>query len=234
MDFEHQPANHLAFRLSSRVVVPQAFPETHLRRFGAYQSKVRKYKGTKEDVYLADFQPAATVPASLCKLGLESDNVLVVMRPPATEALYHRFENKLFDEALEKVLRRERVQVILLPRNQRQRESYARVADKRLIIPAESLNGAELISASDLVISAGGTMNREAAALGVPAASIYAGTWAAVDEELVREGRMRRISSQRDIENLPLEKKSRLNPRRATRVREEVVRLVLDETVTNE
>lgn len=228
MDFEHQPANHLAFRLSSRVVVPQAFPDSHLRRFGAHAGKVRRYKGTKEDVYLADFQPAATFRANLCKLGIEPDNVLVVMRPPAVEALYHRFENRLFDDVLARLQKSERVQIVLLPRNAKQREIYSRVANERVIIPFESLEGADLIAASDLVISAGGTMNREAAALGVPAASIYAGTWAAVDEELVREGRMRRISSLQDIENLPLQKKSRLNPRRAITVRTEVARLILE------
>jgi hypothetical protein len=228
MDYEHQPANHLAFRLSSRVIVPQAFSERDLRRFGAPAHKVRRYKGTKEDVYLADFQPATRFMQDLCKLGIEPDNVLVVMRPPAAEALYHRFENKLFDQALARLQDSEKVQIILLPRNTTQRATYARMQNRRLIIPPECLEGANLIAASDLLISAGGTMNREAAALGVPAASIYAGRWAAVDEALVREERLRRISSLSDIENLPLQKKSRLNPRRATTVKSEVVQLILE------
>src|SRR5689334_7662166 len=101
MDYEHQPANHLAFRLASRIIVPSSFPATELRRFGASAGNVRRYHGTKEDVYLADFQPDGSFTARLCELGIHPDNVLVLMRPPAVEALYHRFQNALFDEALE-------------------------------------------------------------------------------------------------------------------------------------
>src|SRR5919199_4334306 len=92
MDYEHQPANHLAFRLASRVVVPRAFPEKLLRRYGARGEKVRRYRGTKEDVYLADFVPDPHFAESfLRELGVAPDNVLVTIRPPAREALYHRF-----------------------------------------------------------------------------------------------------------------------------------------------
>ena len=226
MDYEHQPANHLAFRLASRIIVPASFPAQELRRFGAGVGKVRRYHGTKEDVYLADFQPDPSFAARLCELGVNPDNVLVLMRPPAHDALYHRFRNTLFDEALTMLLAKDNVQVILLPRNEAQRSEYARV--ERLVIPAAPLDGANLIAASDLVISAGGTINREAAALGVPAASIYAGRWAAVDEELIKEGRLRRISSSDEVRNLPVEKKGSLNPRRSRAVIEEIVRLVFE------
>src|SRR6202171_2070791 len=98
MDYEHQPANHLAFRLASRVIVPRAFPEEALRRYGASRGKVKRYEGTKEDVYLADFTPSANFTEKLRELGVRADDVLVVVRPPATEALYHRFENELFSD----------------------------------------------------------------------------------------------------------------------------------------
>ena len=226
MDYEHQPANHLAFRLASRIIVPASFPATRLRAFGARAGKVRRYRGTKEDVYLADFQADPAFGAKLCELGINTDNTLVLMRPPAHDALYHRFQNTLFDEALALLLAKEKVQVILLPRNEAQRVAYAR---ERLIIPATPLDGANLIAASDLAISAGGTINREAAALGVPAASMYAGRWAAVDEELVKEGRLRRISSVEDLQDLKIEKKKNLEPRRSVEVIDEVVRLILSE-----
>jgi predicted glycosyltransferase len=226
MDYEHQPANHLAFRFASRIIVPASFPAARLRRYGAAVGKVRRYQGTKEDVYLADFQTDPLFAARLCELGVNPDNVLVLMRPPARDALYHRFQNTLFDEALTMLLAKDNVQVILLPRNEAQRSEYARV--ERLVIPAAPLDGANLIAASDLVISAGGTINREAAALGVPAASIYAGRWAAVDEELIKEGRLRRISSSDEVRNLPVQKKGSLNPRRSRAVIEEIVRLVFE------
>jgi predicted glycosyltransferase len=228
MDYEHQPANHLAFRLASRIIVPASFPAERLRRYGAAAGKVRRYHGTKEDVYLADFQPDSSFAKQLCELGVRPDNVLVLMRPPAHDALYHRFQNELFDEALAWLLEKANVQVVLLPRNDAQRATYSAQTSDRLIVPSQPLDGANLVAASDLVISAGGTINREAAALGVPAVSIYAGRWAAVDEELVNEGRLQRIASSDDLRNLPVEKKRSTNPRRAVAVIEEVVKRIFD------
>jgi len=225
MDYEHQPANHLAFRFASRIIVPASFPGSSLRRYGARVGKVRRYHGTKEDVYLAGFEPDPSFAAELCELGVKPDNVLVLMRPPAHDALYHRFQNTLFDEALTMLAAKEKVQVILLPRNEAQRAAYG---GRPVIIPAVPLHGANLIAASDLVISAGGTINREAAALGVPAASIYAGKWAAVDEGLVSEGRLRRITSTADLSNLAIEKKRTTSPRRSREVIDEVVRLIFE------
>jgi uncharacterized protein len=225
MDYEHQPANHLAFRFASRIIVPASFPVQSLRRYGARVGKVRRYHGTKEDVYLADFQPDPSFAAQLCELGVKPDNVLVLMRPPAHDALYHRFQNTLFDEALTMLAAKRNAQVILLPRNEAQRAAYA---GKPVIIPATPLHGANLIAASDLVISAGGTINREAAALGVPAASIYAGKWAAVDEGLVDEGRLRRIASAADLSSLVIEKKRTASPRRSREVIDEIVRLIFE------
>ena len=227
MDYEHQPANHLAFRLASRVIVPASFPPERLRRYGASGGKVRRYHGTKEDVYLADFQPDASFANELCELGVRADNVLVLMRPPAHDALYHRFQNELFDEALALLLEKGNVQVVLLPRNETQRTAYSARANERLIVPPRPLDGANLVAVSDLVISAGGTINREAAALGVPVASIYAGRWAAVDEELVNEGRLQRIASLEDVRQLAVQKKEPSKPRGASNVIDEVVGLIL-------
>src|SRR5258708_30267638 len=190
MDYEHQPANHLAFRLASRVIVPRAFPAAELRKYGASLRKVRRYEGTKEDVYLADFSADPAFTDVLRKLGVASEDVLIVVRPPAREALYHRFENELFDELLARLSSRDDAKIILLPRSDAQRSEYEKLGWPNMIMPREALDGANLIAFADLVVSAGGTMNREAAALGVPAVSIYAGEWAAIAEELVREGRL--------------------------------------------
>lgn len=228
MDYEYQPANHLAFRLTSRIIVPASFPAKRLRRYGASVGKVRRYHGAKEDVYLADFQPDPSFPARLSELGIKKDNVLVLARPPAHDALYHRFQNTLFDDALAMLMANEKVQVLLLPRNETQRAMYSARAGDRFIIPAQPLDGANLINASDLVISAGGTINREAAALGVPAFSIYAGRWASVDEELIREGRLQRLATSADLQKLQVMKKPAANPRRSVAVIDEVVRLIFE------
>jgi uncharacterized protein len=228
MDYEYQPANHLAFRLASRVIVPRAFPEEALRRYGAKSRKVRRYAGTKEDVYLADFAPDPRFAESLREYGIEARDVLVVVRPPARDALYHRFDNELFIELLRRLESRQDVKTILLPRTEAQRVEFAaRGANRNMIVPRRALDGANLIAAADLVLSAGGTMNREAAALGVPAATLYAGRWAAIDEELLREGRLKRIATREDLDSLKIEKKSGLQLRRAINVRAEVADLIL-------
>jgi len=228
MDYEHQPANHFAFRTASRVIVPTVFPAADLNKYGATPRKVKRYHGTKEDVYLADFVNDPAFAATLRKLNIASDDVLVVARPPAHEALYHRFENELFDKLIAHLSAQPAARIILLPRSKSQREDYDGRALANLILPPEALDGANLIAAADLVVSAGGTMNREAAALGVPAFSVYAGKWAAIDEELMREGRLQRITSQEEIDTLSVRKKSGLNARGATKVRGEIVELILN------
>jgi uncharacterized protein len=228
MDYEFQPANHLAFRLSSKIVVPSCFPASQLKNFGASVGKVRRYDGTKEDVYLADYEPDAAFASQLTSLGIEQRDVLVLMRPPADDALYHRFENTLFDETLDKALATLDTKVVLLPRNLEQRQRYVGRPERNLIVPQEPMRGADLIANSDLVISAGGTINREAAALGVPAISIYAGKWAAVDQMLVEEGRLKRVTSKEDLQSLAITKKPNPLPRRSTSVRSEVVKMILE------
>lgn len=228
MDYEYQPANHFAFRFTSRIIVPTCFPDRRLRRYGASPRKVRRYHGTKEDVYLSNFQPDPSFAAQLSEFGIRPDNVLVLMRPPAHEALYHRFQNELFDQALDFLLAHVNVKVMLLPRSVAQRGHYSSQTNSNLIVPEHPLAGPDLIASSDLVISAGGTINREAAALGVPVASAYAGKWAAVDEELVKEGRLKRIRNNNDILELEIKKKEKAEPRRSVAVIDEVVRMIFE------
>src|ERR1043165_1454264 len=116
MDYEHQPANHLAFRLASRVIVPETFPNAELKKYGAPLRKVKRYAGLKEDVYLADFTPDPTFAETLRQLGVAGEDVLIVARPPASEALYHRFENQLFEELLTHLDHQDHAKIILLPR----------------------------------------------------------------------------------------------------------------------
>lgn len=232
MDYEHNPANHLSFRLASRVIVPEVFPAAALRRCGARESKVKRYHGIKEDVYLSDFIADPEFAAGLgAQFGIDTTrDIIVVVRPPARDALYHRFENELFDELLELLKGRAGIKVLLLARTIAQREMYsARLHAGNIICPQTALDGANLIAAADLVVSAGGTMNREAAALGVPAATVYAGQWAAVDEQLVRQGRLMRVSTRGDLNNLRIEKKQGASQRRAHYVRAEVTEMILEE-----
>lgn len=227
MDYEHQPANHMAFRMANRVIVPRSFPEQALKKFGAVARKVRRYDGIKEDVYLANFEPDPLFPEKLNELGVKPSDILVTVRPPARDALYHRFENQLFDDLLSRLGSHPNLKVIFLARTGSQLEHYQNVIASNFIIPKRVLDGANLIAHSDLVVSAGGTMNREAAALGTPAATIYAGRWAALDEELVHEGRLLRLAQAADLNDLPLQKKPVTSARSATVVRGQVAELIL-------
>ncbi len=231
MDYEHHPANRLSFRLASRLVVPESFPDETIASLVATHN-TKKFKGIKEDVYLADFKPDPEFAAELDELGVRSENILVVVRPHAPEALYHRgIENELLDAILDRFASDAHVRLIVLPRKTYQGEAIREAHPQpNIVIPDRVLDGANLLAAADLVVSGGGTMNREAAALGVPAVTVFAGKGAAVDEYLVREGRMMRLATLADVEKLELRKKSGLDPRGGTDVRGEVVRFILNES----
>ncbi len=231
MDYEHHPANHLSFRLASKIVVPESFPEAAIKKFGANSAKVKRFAGLKEDVYLADFKPDPNFQNELSKLQIKSIDVLVVVRAPALEALYHRgFSGALFEEMLDLFAAQSDVKIILLPRKTYQGEELKkRHPQSNIIVPPNVLDGANLIAASDLVVSGGGTMNREAAALGVPVATIFAGKPAAIDEMLIRENRLQQINSKADLQNLlPLKKKLTADVRRALQTKRQVADLILE------
>jgi predicted glycosyltransferase len=190
-DYEWAKVQHAVnCRLCRAVVVPKAIPEERLYRYGA-RGKVRPYEGLKEEYYLADFEPD---PAVLGELGLDPAEPIVVVRTPPEVSLYHRFENDLFRGVLERLRGH---QAVVLPRTQAQREELARAGG--FIVPERAIDAQSLIAFADLMISAGGTMNREAVALGTPVYTTFEGRLGAVDELLLREGRMQRLSNPDEI-----------------------------------
>ena len=223
MDYEHQPANHVSFRLASRVIVPEAFPESSLRKQGACAAKIARYNGFKEELYLADFEPDAKV---LDELSLDREQLLAVFRPPPAGALYHRSINERFDDLLDEATHREDVQVVLLPRSNEQADVYRRVA--RVYIPDRVIDTCSLMAFADVVIGAGGTMNREAALLGTPTYTVFAGKLAAVDAELIRLGLLHDL---RPIEAQPTLARRPLATRRPTAERAASIIAVVAEVV---
>jgi predicted glycosyltransferase len=190
-DYEWAKVQHsVNCRLCRAVVVPKAIPEERLYRYGA-RGKVRPYEGLKEEYYLADFEPDDAV---LQELGLDPTQPIVVVRTPPEVSLYHRFENDLFRGVLERLRGQ---QAVVLPRTQTQREELARAGG--FVVPERAIDAQSLIAFSDLMISAGGTMNREAVALGTPVYTTFEGRLGAVDELLLREGRMQRLSNPDEI-----------------------------------
>jgi predicted glycosyltransferase len=222
MDYEFQPANHLAFRCATLVAVPDVFPLDALHRQGADLSKVWRYSGLKEEIALAGFAPdpeylerAGVVRGAGIASGAETTPPVVVVRPPADMALYHRFQNPLFAELLgllEQWRRDGRALVVLLARTPQQAASLEGEGFGGLVWKGEPLDGRQLIAAADAVISAGGSMNREGAVLGTPAFSIYAGKLAAVDRALVADGRLTLLRSAQDVAALALARKPAVAP----------------------
>lgn len=229
MDYEHHPGNHLSFRTAKRLVLPSAFPDEKAVGFGASPAKTSRYEGIKEDVYLAYFKGDPQFVNELEKLGVTPQNILVVVRPHAPEALYNRgVENDLLDRVIDRAAATENAKVILLPRKTYQGDDLrVRHPQANVIIPSVALDGANLLLAADLVISGGGTMNREAAALGVPTATIFTGKAAAIDEYLIAEGRMMRIETPQDVDNLQFIKRRAAEPRRETAALSRVADLIL-------
>jgi predicted glycosyltransferase len=197
-DYEWATLQHwLGSHSATRVVVPEAIPPDRLARVGAKPPKLRRYPGLKEEYYLSDFEPDAGVPG---ELGADPERVLVVLRPPPDVSLYHRHSNPLFPQTLDVLGNRDDVHAVVLPRTEDQRE-YVRSLDlPSVLLPEHAVDAQSLIALADLVVSAGGTMNREAAALGVPVYTTYGGRLGGVDEQLIREGRLVPLSDPRAIE----------------------------------
>lgn len=201
-DYEFATAQHgLGCRAATRVVVPDAIPQPRLDRLGARLRKIRRYPGLKEEYYLSGFEPD---PAVLDELGLDRERVLVVVRTPPDVSLYHRQGNPLFGDVLRRLGADPDVQAVVLPRTLEQREDVRALALPSLVAPEGAVDGQSLVALADLVVSAGGTMNREAVALGVPVLTTFAGRLGAVDEMLVNEGRLGVLRSPDD---LPLRKR---------------------------
>ncbi|MGD9573592.1 MAG: DUF354 domain-containing protein [Thermoleophilia bacterium] len=195
-DYEFATAmHHWNGRWATRVLVPSAIPEEALARYGMRPPKLVRYPGLKEEYYLAD--AVLDVDGVAGELGLDRERVVAVLRPPPEVTLYHRgASTDLFAAVLARLLDDPDVQTVVLPRTAEQRES---LAGGRAIVPDAPVDGPSLVAAADLVVSAGGTMNREAAALGVPAWTPFAARLGAVDAALIAEGRLRRLEDPGDL-----------------------------------
>src|SRR5215211_1706420 len=197
-DYEFAVQQHnIGCRLARRVMTPDAIPPQRLERFGVGPAKLVQYAGLKEEYYLADFEPD---PGALEQLGVDRERIVVIVRPPPDVSLYHRKSNRLFPRVLEHLGRREDVSAVVIPRTDAQREHVLRLALPSVIVPAQAVDAQSLIALADLVVSAGGTMNREAVALGTPVYTTYGGRLGGVDEHLIKAGRLRPLTDERAIE----------------------------------
>jgi predicted glycosyltransferase len=205
MDFEHQPANHLAFRLADTVVVPEVLPIGALKRHGARPSKVIRYPGLKEELYVGDFEPDATI---LQKVGLAArPRTVVVLRTPPSRAVYHPAGNPLFDAVLRSLTAHDETVCLALTRHPEQVAAIERLRLGNCIVPREAIDSRSLIYAADAMIGAGGTMTREAALMGIPTWTLFAGQVPAVDRWLEGQRLLTRLADASQL--------AELGPRRA-------------------
>ena len=197
-DYEFATIQHqLGCRAATKVVVPDMIPAERLEKYGVRPPKLVQYPGLKEEYYLSDFQPDHSL---LARFGVDPARVLVVLRPPPDVSLYHRHANPLFPMTLDHLGRLENVHAFVLPRTEEQREYVRKLDLPSVILPETAVDAQSLIALADLVVSAGGTMNREAAALGVPVYTTYGGRLGGVDEALIREGRLKPLTDPRAID----------------------------------
>jgi hypothetical protein len=193
--------HHLICRFANRVLVPDAIPAERLRRYGAKPPKLIRFPGLKEEYYLADWEPD---PSVLKQLGLERERALCVIRTAPSYALYlGGSENPLLPPLIRRLADGE-TQVVVLARNEEQRAAVNELKAPNVVVPERAVDGRSLVAYADVLVSAGGTMNREAAVLGTPVWSIFEGRMGAVDEKLVEEGRLKIL---RDPDQVSVERK---------------------------
>jgi uncharacterized protein len=184
--------HHLNCRLANRVLVPEAIPPERLRRYGARGAKLVRYPGLKEEYYLADFEPDRGV---LAELGVQDAQVLCVVRTAPSYALYlGGSETPLLAQVLQRAGGDERVHTVVLARTDEQRAAVRALGLDRVVVPDRTVDGRSLVALADVLVSAGGTMNREAAVLGTPVWSMFEGPLGGVDEQLVRDGRLKLLA----------------------------------------
>jgi predicted glycosyltransferase len=195
--------HHVVCRLATRVLVPEAIPLERLAPYGARPPKLVRYAGLKEEYYLAGFEPRA---GALDELGVDPTAIVCVVRTAPSYALYlGGSENPLLPRVLARLAADERTQTVVLARTPEQRAAIRALGLARVHVPDRAVDGRSLVALADLLVSAGGTMNREAAVLGTPVYSIFEGRLGAVDERLVREGRLTLL---RDPAEIRIEKKA--------------------------
>jgi predicted glycosyltransferase len=192
----------IAFRKARRVLAPESIPVDRLRKVGAKPKKLVRFPGLKEDYYLADFVPDEGI---IDALGLDRTKVITVVRPPPETSEYHA-PNDLYGAVVRRLIEADgEVQAVIIPRTTEQGEAARALGAPNLLIPDQAIDAQSLIACADLVVSAGGTMNREAVALGTPVYTTFSGRMGGVDEVLIHEGRLRVLE---DPATLPLRKRT--------------------------
>jgi hypothetical protein len=224
-DYEYAIAQHTVnCPLANRVLVPESIPPSRLRRFGAVGRKLVRYPGLKEEYVLYGFSPDRSVPESL---GVDLDRPFAVVRTAPSYALYlGGSETPLLARLLQSFDARG-IQTVVLTRNAEQTADVLALGLSHVIVPPRAVEARSLVAYADVLVSAGGSMNREAAALGTPVWSMFEGRLGGVDEHLVRSGRLRLLGPDADVEAIEVAKREGAGRPERTRDPAGLLRLAL-------
>jgi predicted glycosyltransferase len=222
MDYEYQPLNHFTFRICDRVITPEIFPRRMLQKYGAIH-KTRTFSGFKEQLYLSK---SLHQTGLLKELSINPRRIVVTVRPPATMALYHHFENEFFYTVIAHILKNRNVAVIGLPRDNTQKNLLLSLGAENMHIPDDAVDGRQLLQCTDIMISAGGTMNREAAILGIPTYSVFKGKIGAVDRHLIERGRIIPVLNHDDIQKIELKKGNKQKTLHNETIQNQIVEII--------
>lgn len=196
-DYEHATlAYKITTRLATEVMFPDVIPIEAFVAHGVQEERIVRFPGLKEHVYLGE-EPADQPVREM--LGVAEDEIMALLRPPATMSTYHRFGNAIFDAVVQRCATTPGVRTVIVPRTAEQATALRPTMPEGVILVEHALDGPSLVSKADLVVSAGGTMNREAAVLGTPAYTVFAGTLGSVDAELIRRGLLTRVTSAEEV-----------------------------------
>ncbi len=196
-DYEHAMCHHLNLRLASAILIPSAIPFAKIKKYGIKRNRVFGYEGLKEQMYLNDPIHREKIHEFL---NINMEKVIVTIRPPADMAHYHYAkENEIYDQLLRFLKDRDNVQCVILPRSGEQRKDIQKMQAANFIIPEAAVDGPSLLKISDIVVSAGGTMNRESIVIGTPTYTIFALKMGSIDEQLIRYGLLKQLTSPSDI-----------------------------------
>lgn len=176
--------NKLMLPLSSKVIAPNAISMEEITRFGVDESQVIRFNGFCEIANISDFKYDDSF---ISQLGLSEDKSTIVMRPEPVKANYYNGnkEKTIIKAILEKTKCLKDYQFVVFPRFEEQKSVFNY---DNVIVPEEPVDALSLMSYSDLVISAGGSMNREAVALNTPALTTYPEKLLAVTKKMIDLG----------------------------------------------
>jgi predicted glycosyltransferase len=224
-DYEYAIAQHtLNGRTAHRVLVPEGIPPERLKRFGMVPPKLVRYPGLKEEYVLHGFEPDASV---LTDLGIDRARPLAVVRTAPSYALYLGGAETPLLPRLLRHLDAQGVQSVVLARNAEQTASIRALELPSVVVPPRAVEARSLVAFADALFSAGGSMNREAAALGTPVWSMFEGRLGGVDEHLIEQGRLRLLAPDADVSDIRVERRGAAGRPETTRDPAELLALAL-------